>query len=562
MFEKGIDMNRRVSLFTVRYTTLLLLLSLWILPNASGAPVSFVERAEEVGLDFQQVNGSPVKEYIVEAKGAGVSVVDINGDGWDDVYLINGSDVHGKKEPNPPQNALFVNNGDGTFRNATEEYGLGDEGFGTGAVFADYDGDGDLDAYLTNYGLNKLYQNNGGKFTVVPDAGGAQVDGWSTGAAFADFDIDGDLDLYVSNYAYFSPEIAEKKGKMSDFYGKMAFIGPASFEPAPDHLFLNNGDGTFTDVTKERGIEPLTNGRGFTVITSDFDNDSDLDIYITNDSTGNHFYMNDGKGFFEEVSLEYCVSLSDSGKAQGSMGVAATDYDGDLDIDLLVANYDWEQNVLYRNEGDIFIEVSLETNIGWPSQRRVTFGALLEDFDNDGWPDIHFSTGHVYPVAEELKGFEGYAQLPLVHLNKRDGSFEDITDRAGPGMKVRGVSRGSALGDFDRDGDLDIVVNNLDGRPFYLENQSTVGNWLQLALVDENNMPAYGSRAIIDFDGRRAIHELRCAASFLSQNTADLHFGLGDAATVDRIEVRWPDGSTQTIENVKANQRLLVQRKK
>ena len=530
--------------------------------GAMAAPIYFVERSAEVGLDFVQVNGSPVKEYIVEAKGAGVSVVDVNGDEWDDIYFINGADVHGRRGPDSPRNALYLNNGDGTFRDATEEYGLGDPGFGTGATFADYDGDGDLDVYLTNFGLNQLYRNDGGKYVLVPNAGGAQVDGWSTGAAFGDLDGDGDLDLYVSNYAYFSTEIAERKGKMADFFGKLAFIGPASFEPAPDHLFVNNGDGTFRDVTEERGIVPLSNGRGFTVTMTDLDDDGDLDIYVSNDSTGNHLYMNDGRGYFEEFSLEYCVGLSESGKAQGSMGVAARDYDGDLDIDLLVVDYDWEQNVLYRNDGDIFTEVSLETNVGWPSQRRVSFGALMEDFDNDGWPDIHVSTGHVYPVADELTGFQGYAQLPLFHLNNGDGTFTEITANSGPGMAVRGVSRGSAVADFDDDGDLDIIINNLDGRPYYLENRSTVGNWFQLLLQDRNAMPAYGARAVISFGGRKILRELRSAASFLSQNSAVFHYGLGESTTVDEVRIRWPDGSTQVLTNLPANKRLTVQQGK
>lgn len=527
--------------------------------HAVAAPICFVERGAEVGLNFVQVNGSQVKEYIVEAKGAGVSVADVNGDGWDDIYFINGSDVHGRPGPNPPRNTLFLNNGDGTFRDATDVYGLADAGFGTGAVFADYDGDGDLDAYLTNFGLNRLYRNESGKYISALDTGGAQVDGWSTGAAFGDIDGDGDLDLYVSSYAYFSTEIAERKGKMADFFGKLAFIGPASFEPAPDHLFLNNGDGTFQDATEECGILPLSNGRGFTVTMTDLDNDGDLDIYLSNDSTGNHLYLNDGRGQFEEVSLEYCVGLSDSGKAQGSMGVAANDYDGDLDIDLLVVDYDWEQNVLYRNDGDIFTEVSLEANVGWPSQRRVSFGALMEDFDNDGWPDIHVSTGHVYPVADELPGFEGYAQLPLFHLNNGDGTFTDITADAGPGMAIRGVSRGSAVGDFDHDGDLDIVINNLDGRPYYLENQSTVGNRFQLLLLDRNGMPAYGARAIVSFGGRKALRELRCAASFLSQSSAVLHYGLGESTTLDEVRIRWLDGSTQVLTNLPANKLVTVQ---
>lgn len=538
------------------------LLSIFIMLTSSAAfgQFQFIENAEERGIDFKQQNGSLKKNYIVEAKGAGVAVADINGDGWGDIYLVNGADVTGKVDASSPRNQLYLNKGDGTFRNATEASGLGDAGFGTGAFFADIDNDGDLDCYLTNFGPNQLYINNGsGKFNKVENAGGAQNHGWSTGAAFADINGDGLLDLYVGQYAVFTTAIADKKGTLAPFHGHMAFIGPSAYKPADDNLFLNNGDGTFKDVTKERGINSFSAGRAFTITFTDLDNDRDLDIYIANDTTSNHLYENDGQGFFDEVSLIAGVGLSDAGKEQGGMGVAVRDIDGDLDLDIAVANYHKEYNILYRNEGDLqFVDATFITGVGQGTPPKVSFGMLLEDFNNDVWPDVFVSAGHVYPLADELKFLNGYAQKNLLMHNKGQGRFVDVSDKIGPASKLTGVSRGCAVGDFDRDGDLDIVINNLDGAPFFLENQSKCGNWIQIAVQNDKAMPAYGARVELDAASGKQVAELYSSHSFLSQNSADIHFGLGDAETISAIRIRWPDGKEKVLENINVNQRLVV----
>ncbi len=526
------------------------------------AQFSFVENAKERGIDFIQINGSPQKDYIVEAKGAGVAVADVNIDGWDDIYLVNGAFLKGKVIDPPPRNHLFLNKGDGTFRNATEESGLGDTGFGTGAYFADVDNDGDLDCYLTNYGPNQLYLNDGkGKFTALENAGGAQNTGWSTGAAFADITGDGFLDLYVGQYAKFTPEIADAMGTYARYMGEMMFIGPSSFQPADDNLFINNGDGTFRDETRQRGINSFATGRAFTVHFSDLDNDNDLDIYVANDTTGNNLYQNNGQGVFEDVALLAAAGLSDAGKEQGGMGVAIRDIDGDLDLDITVANYHKEYNILYRNERNMqFTDATFVHGVGQGTMPMVSFGMLIEDFNNDSWPDMHVSAGHVYPKADTIPSLDGYAQQSALFQNEGQGHFVNVTDKIGPASLLKGVSRGSAAADFDRDGDLDIVINNLDGSPFFLENRSPVGNWIQITIQDERGMPAYGARLIVETGGQKQLAELYSSASFLSQNSATLHFGLGSADKVTRLWVRWPDGKEKEWKDVKIKQRMVVKK--
>lgn len=544
--------------------TIVATLELVLFAVSATAQFEFVENAKERGIDFVQVNGAPEKDYIVEAKGAGVAVADVNGDGWDDIYLVNGAFLKGKVADPPPRNQLFLNKGDGTFRDATGESGLGDTGFGVGAYFADVDNDGDLDCYLANYGPNQLYINDGkGKFTRAENAGGAQNAGWSTGAAFADITGDGFLDLYVAQYAEFSTEIADKKGTYALLQGEPMFIGPSSYKPADDNLFINNGDGTFRDETQKRGINTFEPGRGFTVHFSDLDNDNDLDIYTANDTTSNNLYQNDGKGFFEDVALVAGAGLSDAGKEQGSMGVAIRDIDGDLDLDIVVANYHKEYNILYRNEGAMqFTDATFAHGVGQGTMPMVSFGMLLEDFNNDTWADMYVSNGHVYPKADTIPSLDGYAQKPVMLLNKGKGLFENVTGKIGPAGELQAVSRGSAVADFDCDGDLDIVVNNLDGSPFFLENRSPIGNWLQIAIQDERGMPAYGARLIVETPERKQLAELYSSDSFLSQSSAALHFGLGKAETISRIWIRWPDGKEKELKDVKGNQRMAVREEK
>lgn len=524
------------------------------------AQFQMVENAKEKGIDFIQFNGSESKEYIVEAKGAGVAVADVNHDGWEDIYFVNGSTISGTMPEPAPQNQLFLNQGDGTFRNATAESGLGDEGFGFGACFADVDNDGDLDCYITNYGPNQLYLNDGGGvFSQTPNANGAQNNGWSTGTAFADINHDGFVDLYVGQYAEFSTQLAEQKGKLAPFHGIMAFIGPSAYEPAPDNLFINNGDGTFSDATKERGLIPFEHGRAFTGIWADLDYDNDLDLYVANDSTANHLYENNGKGFFTEIALIAGTALSEDGTEQGGMGVAIRDMDNDHDADILVTNYQNERNILYTNQlGMIFTDATLTSGIGIGSSPLVGFGLITEDLDNDGMADLAVFNGHVYPQADEVPSLLGYAQTNQFMHNQQDGTLKDVTANISTIMKHKGISRGAAAADFDQDGDVDIVVNNLDGEPFFFENVSDPRNWLQVDIRNPYNMPDYGAKVTVTAGKLIQTQQVSSSTSFLSQNSPVLHFGLGDFDQPVEISVIQGDGKTQSLESIPVNQRMII----
>lgn len=548
-------MNSNVSPFAAAWP---IAICFMVASGVVAGEIRFIENAQQRGIDFVQTNGSRQKDYIVEAKGAGVAVADVNHDGWDDIYFVNGADLNPNSDKEQPKNTLYINNGDGTFRDASKESGLDDPGFGCGAYFADVDNDGDLDCYLTNFGPNQLYLNNGaGRFSPQENAAGAQNSGWSTGAAFADVNRDGYLDLFVGQYAEFSVALADQKGKLAPYQGEMMFIGPSGYQPANDNLFLNNHDGTFRDVSRQWGVNEFGAGRAFTATFSDLDDDGDLDLYVANDTTTNLLYENTGARF-EEISILAGAGLSESGDEQGGMGLAVRDVNGNGRFDLAIANYQDEYNILYENQGGLqFTDAAFSSGIGLHTRDSVSFGMLLEDFDNDGWPDMHVSCGHVYPKADSIKHLFGYAQANLVFHNQGGGRFADISKQAGTASALTGVSRGSAAADFDHDGDLDIVINNLDGRPFFLENQSECGNWLQVALHDERGMPAFGAKVAIDAGGREQVAELYSSASFLSQNSATLHFGCGEAKMIDRISVRWPDGSQETKLNIPVNQILI-----
>jgi len=525
-------------------------------------PIQFVECAEEKGLHFIQHSGSKDKHYIVEAKGAGVTVADVNNDGWDDIYLVNGASLTKPISDDSPRNQLFLNQGDGTFRNATEESGLGDRSLGISSAFADIDNDGDLDCYIANYGPNALYLNDGNAhFTPVENAGGAQNPGMSTGIAFADVTGDGYLDLYLGQYAEFSKELADQQGTMMDYYGMKAFLGPRYFPPSRDQLYINNGDGTFRDESELRGINAIHSGRAFTVMFTDLENDGDLDIYVSNDTTANHLYENNGQGRFEEIALLSGTALSEHGQAQGGMGLAIEDYDNDMNMDIAVANYEAQYNILYQNLGQLmFSDVSFTSGFYEGSVPYVSFGLIMEDFNNDGWRDAHVATGHVYPQVDQLKDKKGYAQSDLFYLNQQDGTYRLLETHKVLSGEYKGVSRGSAYSDFDQDGDLDLVINNLDSRLYYFENRSQSGNYLQVRLLNEQGMPAFGSQLTLQTNSLSLRSELRSSSSFLSQSSATLHFGLGKESQVKQLQIRWLDGSIQILENVDSNQRVTIRK--
>jgi hypothetical protein len=523
----------------------------------------FKETAIFHGIDFVETSGSREKRYLFESKGAGVAVADVNGDGWDDIYFLNGGPDPARPNDPVPINCLYRNNGNGTFHDDTHRSGLGVPGYSTAAAFADYDNDGDVDCYVCNHGPNQLFQNDGtGAFTDVTSQSGTGDPRMSTASAFGDVDGDGDLDLFVCNYAHITAAIADRKGTWFNFSGHNAFLGPLSYDAEADVLYINNGNGTFSDETTSRGITPIAEGCGLGALFTDLDDDGDLDLFVGNDAAADCLYINDGTGYFEESALLAGLGLTDSGIALASMGIAAADFDCDNDIDLFVAGFEGEYNSLFQNNGEMnFADVTTLSHCGENSLLLVTFGAVAADFNNDFWPDIFTANGHVYPIVDLVPQCQGYALPSQLLLNHGKALFTDVSDKAGPDFTQKAVSRGAAVLDFDRDGDVDIIVNNLDGPAQLFENQSTPGNRLQIALQTETGAPAFGARVELTAEGRTQRQELHSSASFLSQNSAVLHFGLGNASH-PQITVHWPDGKIEVFNPAPANCRMILRRQK
>ncbi len=531
-------------------------------------PVQFVNVAREAGLRAKTIFGDEKRNrYLLETTGCGVAFFDYDNDGWLDIFLVNGTRFEAKWPPDQaPTNRLYKNNRDGTFTDVTVEAGLVRTGWGQGVCVGDYDNDGWDDLFVTYWGENALYHNDGnGKFTDVSrkagiTTGGGKIRRWNTGCAFLDYDKDGFLDLFVANYIDFDPRTAPLPETGPCLYrGLMVACGPPGLPGGKNILFHNNGDGTFTDVSKKAGILNTPGTYGLGVVVCDFDNDGWPDIYVANDSSSSALYRNNRDGTFTEIGIEAGVAFGPDGKTQAGMGVSVADYDGDGWFDIVKTNFAGDTSSLYRNLGRNFFEdATFQSGLG-RNTRFLGWGAGFFDFDNDGWPDILTTNGHVYPEVGD-EGDSGYRQRKVLYRNLGNRRFDDVSLAAGPGILEQVPGRGCAFGDFDNDGDIDIVVNCVNDFPQLLRCDSSVKNhWIKVKTVGvKSNRSGIGARVYCTPEGgRRQMDEVRSGGSYLSQNDLRVHFGLGKAEKAD-IEVHWPSGIVDKIPGVAAGQVITV----
>ena len=530
--------------------------------------VQFVSVTEEAGISgFRHTWGDEELSNILEETGSGVAFVDYDGDGWLDIYAINCSILEGETE-DQPTNVLYRNNGDGTFADVTEEAGAGDTGYGMACAFADYDNDGDLDLYVGNYGPNVLYRNNGdGTFTDVTGDAGVGDDHWAVNPSFVDYDGDGDLDLYIGNYLDYYPGLAPQRyvdprvgtSLRSFKEGFRWYPGPWDYNGQPDVLYRNNGDGTFTDVSEEAGIAD-PNGKAMSINFSDYDDDGDPDIYVPNDRWPNYLYRNEGDGTFSEIALETGVAYDENGHSTGGMCANFSDYDQDGHMDMFVTNMAWEMNSLYQNNGDgTFEDVSTRSGANAGSFPYACWSNQFMDYDNDGYSDIFAVTGHIFPYTDKFSRNIGYAQDNLMYRNNGDGTFTFVSKKLGEGFGVRTVSRGAAIGDYDNDGDMDILIANANDHLVLLRNDGgNANNWIQIRTGGtSSNRSGIGAKIWATAGPLKQIMEVRSSSGYLSQSDMRVHFGLGREKKVD-LKIRWPSGIVQTLKGVSANQVLTV----
>ena len=525
--------------------------------------VRFVDVTRESGITIKTTSGRERKRYIIEAKGGGAAAfLDYNNDGWMDIYIVNGSTLEGSPEGKEPRNILYRNNGDGTFTDVTEEAGVGDTGWGMGCTAVDYDNDGYTDIYVANFGPNRLYHNDGdGTFTDVTRKAGVGDPRWSTGTAWGDYDGDGYLDLYVANYVRFDMNNLEMYRKINVWRGIEVFAGPRGLPGEEDVLYHNDGDGTFTDVTRKAGVVDRLKGYGFTVLFADYDDDGDLDIYVANDSVPNYLYRNNGDGTFTEVGLEAGVAYSEDGREQAGMGAVFGDYDNDGDLDLFVTNFSDDNNTLYRNDGNgFFTDVTFQSGLGAPSLPFVSWGTEFFDYDNDGWKDLFVATGHVYPQVDQYNFGMTYEERNQLYHNDHDGTFTEVTDVAGPGMQIKKVSRGAIFGDYDNDGDIDVLVLNMGDRPTLLRNEGGNRNhWIKFRTVGtRSNRDGIGARIWVTAGGLTQMREVYMGSSFLCGNDIRVHFGLGKAEKAELVRIRWPSGLVEEFRDLRADRLYIL----
>jgi len=551
--------------------------------HAAGFYFTDVTAQAGLGGAINVFGGVTHKRWLLEETGCGVALFDYDNDGWLDIFMVNGTRFEGISPQHQPANFLFHNNRDGSFTDVTEKAGLLRSGWGQGCCVGDYDNDGYDDLVVTYWGGIVLYHNNGdGTFTDITQKAGLGQNGpaprWNTGCSFVDYDRDGHLDLFVANYVNFDPRVAPQPGENQycRYYGLSVACGPQGMSGGTNILYHNRGDGTFEDVSERSGVAvprgPAASTSvseqwnpvgsfGLGVSAADFDNDGWPDIYVACDSVPSRFYHNNQDGTFEELGAEIGCALNENGTAQGGMGVGIGDYDCDGWLDIVKTNYSDQTANLYHNNGDgTFYDAVFQAGLG-VNTKYLGWGVGLFDFDNDGWPDIFMSNGHVFPTVDTKRLHVTFKQAKTVYKNLGNGSFKDVTSSAGPGITQPHSSRGTAFGDFDNDGDVDVAVINMNEAPSLLRNDCrSRNNWLKVKCIGtKSNRSAVGTRVRVVTGQHSQINEVMSGSSYMSQNDFRLHFGLGRAGQADLVEVRWPLGLVESFKSVSANQLLVVQ---
>src|SRR2546423_2541905 len=514
--------------------------------------ITFTDTTESAGITFKHIS-SPEKKYIVESMSGGVALLDYDNDGYEDIYFVNSLTVDLVRSKGKTKSALYRNNGDGTFTDVTDKAGVGDVGWGMGVAVGDYNNDGFDDLYVTCVGANKHFKNNGnGTFTDVTRTAGVGDPRWSAAASFVDYDNDGKLDLFVANYINFDfnnlPEFG--KGRLCQYKGIPVQCGPRGLPGVGDSLYHNNGDGTFTDVSKKAGVSDPDGYYGLGAIASDFDEDGLVDIFVANDSTPNFLYHNNGDGTFKDIGFPSGTAVNENGSEQGSMGVTLGDYKHDGRLDLFITNFDDDYNTLYHNDGKgSFTDVSYAAKVAAVKLPFIGWGAWFFDYDNDGWVDLLVVNGHVYPQLPT------YRQRNFVPHNNRDGTFTEVGEQLGAPFPEKRTGRGAAFGDIDNDGDVDLLINNLDGPPQLLRNDGgNANNSIFFKTVGvKSNHDGIGARVKIICGDLSQIGEVYSGGSYLSQSDLRVHFGLEKRTKIDLIEVHWPSGMVDKVNNVSAN---------
>ena len=526
--------------------------------------LTFENVAKAVGLTFTHVNGASPDKYLVETMGSGAAFVDYDNDGWIDLFVVDGGSIaaSAKSGPGapPPQatHRLFHNEGKGIFKDVTDASGIVHREYGMGACAGDVDGDGRTDLYITNYGPNALYRNAGnGAFTDITRTARVGLDGWSTSCAFLDIDRDGDLDLFITNYLDAPPS---KNPFCGDPQRRIrVYCHPLNYTGLPSVLYRNDGKGVFTDISAEAGLSKYV-GNGLGVAVGDYDDDGLPDVFVANDAVPNFLFHNDAKGRFSEVALAAGVSVGRDGKPRAGMGTEFADYNGDGRLDLVVTNHEFETHSLFRNDGrGSFSDASVEAGIASPTLPFVGFGVAFFDADNNGTLDLSIVNGHVIDNTAMFRPGSSHAQRRLL-FQSTGRRFTDISRQAGPGFGVQMVGRTLITGDFDNDGDVDLVVTN-NGGPLELLRNNTArdGHALEIRVVGmRSNRNGIGARVTITAQGRAQMREVKSGSSYLGQNDLRVHFGLGDMTRVENIDVRWPSGDVETVRDLAADQIVTI----
>ena len=520
----------------------------------------FADEAAKAGLTAAVTfGGVDSKKYIIETTGTGVAIFDYDSDGWPDIFIVNGTTLEPMPDKRQPTNHLYRNNHDGTFTDVTEGAGLAHSGWGQGVCVGDYDNDGNEDLFVTYYGKNVLYHNNGnGTFSDVSEKAHVSGNGaWSTGCAFVDYDRDGKLDLLVATYVDFDLKTAPAPGERAScmWKGVAVMCGPRGLPWSRNILYHNNGDGSFEEVTTKAKIDQTNGHYGFSVSTLDFDDDGWPDIYVACDSTPSILYRNNHDGTFTDVAVTAGAAFNEDGKEQAGMGTTIGDYNGDGHLDIFKTNFSDDTATLYRNNGDgTFDDVTFPAGLGLYT-KYLGWGTMFLDVDNDGWPDLLLVNGHVYPEVDSQHLGSDYREPRILYHNKGNGTFEDISAKAGPGITTAASGRGLAVGDLWNDGRISAVISNMSAQPSLLVNQAKSSNhWIEFKTIGtKSNRDGIGAKIRAKVGDRILVDEVRSGSSYDSNNDMRVHFGLGAATKIESVEVRWPSGLTEKFSNVRSD---------